>query len=694
MAGQGSDGSNDALDKFETLSITTQRVTQERSDSGSVKSKKKKRKINKVPDEEGREIILGDENVKECDNMSPDELKYIFSQYQQKWLKDSYNYYDTKKLLKMCTENLNVDVNKISAKVLENSHKKQLYDLLTIYYCFSNKEILDDREPISGTSYNILFSKISEVIHYSKTTLNGLYRISRAIDPKYESTMNDDIDETRFFPMDLSMTNGYQKMLLYLLNVLYENKYRRYQDMCYEHRYNKTGYFTYSWKKAMNVSEFVYRATQKDVCFEQWLNATKGNNIMNAVKYLTEMYDPQFPELKRDRHVFSFPNGVYLCKNKDKNGKYYDYFYKFGDLPPISSSIVAANYFDIEFDDYADIDDWYKIPTPNLQKILDYQFIKQKDYEAICRWMYIMIGRMIYEVGEIDNWQVAPFLQGLAGTGKSTITKIIQWLYESADVGNLANKSEVMFGISAFSDKHVVVASEVKSDCNFDQAALQQMISGERVTIKTKGTTAHDIDWKAQLIFAGNEIPNMTDNGGSLSRRLPVWYFEKKVNKKVSDPNLEGKLKKEMPAIIKKCNLAYIQEVNKHQNKNIWNILPSYFQRTKEMLSQETNVLKHFLNSANIIYGKDLYCKEKAFKEAFNQHCRDNNYNKPRINASMYIEPLQEMSEQKGFDIVIKKDKRRYGGKMFSGNFIIGLDIKNEFDSNEIETKETENVEI
>ena len=49
----------------------------------------------------------------------------------------------------------------------------------------------------------------------------------------------------------------------------------------------------------------------------------------------------------------------------------------------------------------------------------------------VSRWMYVMIGRLIYEVGELDGWQVLPFLKGAASSGKSTIlTRVCRNLYD------------------------------------------------------------------------------------------------------------------------------------------------------------------------------------------------------------------------------------------------------------------------
>ena len=42
--------------------------------------------------------------------------------------------------------------------------------------------------------------------------------------------------------------------------------------------------------------------------------------------------------------------------------------------------------------------------------------------------------------------------------------------------------------------------------------------------------------WKTPGFLAGNEVPNYTDNSGSLSRRLVVWSFMTKIDKNKEFP--------------------------------------------------------------------------------------------------------------------------------------------------------------
>ena len=269
---------------------------------------------------------------------------------------------------------------------------------------------------------------------------------------------------------------------------------------------------------------------------------------------------------------------------------------------------------------------WNEIETPIIQGILEYQFKTEADYEKMCYWMYVFIGRMLYFLNELDYWQVITFLKGMGGAGKSTIiTKVVKEFYENEDVGQLSNDGERQFALSAFYNKKIFIAPEIKGDFTLPQAVLQGIISGEDVSIPIKFKTAESVQWKTPGMMAGNEVPNFTDNSGSVSRRFVVFNFSKKVEKGKSDPLLGQKLKKEIPKILRKSNLEYLDAVKKYGDKDIWPQLPKYFKQTQEEMSEQTNSLMNFLNSGMIEFGSDLYCQESIFKKHFNQYCKENN---------------------------------------------------------------------
>ena len=196
----------------------------------------------------------------------------------------------------------------------------------------------------------------------------------------------------------------YQRLLLYLLGRLHHLGYKRYEGDCYRPVY-VDNFFTRSFERVCTIDEFVHKQTQKEVHFEMWKAITAASdNAKKACDYLITHNDREFATLLRDRHIFSFRNGLWFTNVVDENtGEVSDKFHPYKDEEDVDMmpDVVACNFFNREFDDYADRS-WEDIMTPSLQKIVDDQGFDRES----SRWLYIMIGRMMYDVGEHDGWQV------------------------------------------------------------------------------------------------------------------------------------------------------------------------------------------------------------------------------------------------------------------------------------------------
>lgn len=191
-----------------------------------------------------------------------------------------------------------------------------------------------------------------------------------------------------------------------------------------------------------------------------------------------------------------------------------------------------------------------EIPTPAFNRILEAQDLdKGPDGEDVVLWVYALIGRMLYPVGKLDDWQLSPFFKGVAGTGKSTILRVIRMFYDDEDVGIMSNNIEGKFGLAALYKKLVVLCFELRSDFGLDQAELQQLMSGEPMSIPVKFRTAiPNVQWSAPLAAAGNMTADWSDGQGAMSRRWAVIEFGKPVSK--GDPRLMAEIRKELPLLV------------------------------------------------------------------------------------------------------------------------------------------------
>lgn len=434
-------------------------------------------------------------------------------------------------------------------------------------------------------------------------------------------------------------SSPYQKCLIYCLDEAYKSGFHRYKGFCCEQIKTVEGYRTRAWKPKFSIEQFVYSLAQKDDDFNNWKNFTsRGSIFRDVIDNLSKCIDSEFPEIVKRRNVWSFKNGVFVGKEwiPDK-GEYDCRFYpydsrKFSCLDP---TIVSCKYFDQQFDDFSHLENWQDIPTPHMQSILDYQGF-DKD---VSDWVYVMGGRLCFEVGELDGWQVIPFFKGIARSGKSTlITKVFKKFFENEDVRTLSNNIEKKFGLSSIYDSFMFIAPEVKGDLALEQAEFQSIVSGEDVSIAVKNKSALSVEWKTPGILGGNEVPNWKDNSGSVLRRIVPWNFSKQVHD--ADPKLDEKLDKELPIILCKCVKAYIDYTNKYRNKDIWNVLPAYFKTIQKQVAMVASTLYNFLESTNIVYGEDLFIPQKYFVERFNKHCKENNLGYPKFHQDFYAGPF------------------------------------------------------
>jgi phage/plasmid-associated DNA primase len=266
-----------------------------------------------------------------------------------------------------------------------------------------------------------------------------------------------------------------------------------------------------------------------------------------------------------------------------------------------------------------------------------------------------MGGRLCFDIGELDTWQIIPFFKGIARSGKSTlITKVFKKFYDGEDIGTLSNNIEKKFGLSAIYKKLMFIAPEIKGDLALEQAEFQSIVSGEDVSVAVKNEKAQSVEWTTPGILGGNEIPNWKDNSGSVLRRILAWNFGKQVRN--ADPQLDTKLRDEMPRILLKCVMAYLDYSNKYRNKDIWDVVPDYFKTIQKQVAMVASSLHNFMESTNLVFGADKYVPQKEFIQRFNQHCRENNLGNHKFHQDFYAGPFSSRDIEVRNEMVVYRD--------------------------------------
>ena len=558
-------------------------------------------------------------------------------------------------------------------KAIDDRRSRYIKILSELYHRASAINIQEFEPEDDGLKVSRRINRIIEQVKDAFCNINT-HKIAyeRAENPTVEPEIFDSDPATfRGVPMDDSKVDDatpFQKSILCALKTLYMKRFRRYKgDCCEQITYN--GYDTRAWKPLKSINEFVYELGNKEYDFGLWQNLTSNPGVFrHLIEHLSNCQDVQFPEIIKDRHMWSFRNGVFFGKCWTPETGAYDckfYSYESREFRSLDPTKVSCKFFDQQFDDFDHIEDWYDIPTPHFQGVLDYQ----KFDESVSRWMYVMGGRLCFDTGELDGWQVIPFLKGIARSGKSTvITKIFKKFYEPEDVKTVSNNIEKKFGLSSVYNALMFIAPEIKGDFCLEQAEFQSMVSGEDVSIAIKGQTAKSVEWKCPGVLGGNEIPNWKDNSGSVLRRILPWNFAKQV--KDADTQLDEKLNQEIPAILLKCVRAYLDYAQKYRNKDIWNVVPEYFKTVQKQVAMVASTLHNFLESTNLVFGEELYVPQKIFVQVFNQHCQANNLGRPKFNPDFYAGPFSSR------EIEVREESLTYKGRVYPKQpFIFGLDV-------------------
>ena len=514
---------------------------------------------------------------------------------------------------------VSIDITRVESKV------KRMNERLCELYHRSDTLNMMDIEDDNDMKISVRINRLIDQVDDAWQIVFRHARISERMNNPTYVPINPETDPSIFRMStinNIEELNPFQQAVLQSLKDLYRRQIKRYKGQCCVQIKTLEGALTRAWTPIETIDEYVYGVAKKEVQFELWKNLTArapGHN--DLIRHLKNTKDMQFPEIEKNRHVWSFKNGIFIGKKFDSeksdiltpHWRACFYTYESNEFKNLDQTIVSSKYFDQEFPDYTDTD-WRDIPTPFFDSVLNYQ----KFDGDVCEWIFAMGGRLCFDVNEIDKWQCIPFLKGVARSGKSTlITKVFRKFYCTEDVKTLSNNVERKFGLSAIMDGFMFIAPEIKGDLALEQAEFQSIVSGEDVSIAVKHEKAKSFEWTVPGILGGNEVPNWRDNSGSILRRVLTADFTKQVRE--ADPTLDAKLECELPCILQKCVRAYLEFAQKWPEKDIWNIVPKYFIDVQRQLATSCSPLESFLSEPCIEFNRDKKCPLKFFKKKYSE---------------------------------------------------------------------------
>jgi hypothetical protein len=404
----------------------------------------------------------------------------------------------------------------------------------------------------------------------------------------------------------------------------------------------------------LTIERFVNDLPTNPYCDERFGTLLDSGSLIKSVVGYLEGSTTALPVLRPDRHVFSYMNGIYDC--------FHNRFYEYGH--PEIPDVVAANHFDYEFNAYEQLNgpfwpgddeqvesdadlravdnDWFDIPTPNFDRIFTTQWRAAgpgvpeecvvENPLILQRFNWAFLGRAIlFDVGELDNWQRHYFIIGESGTGKSIIANVLKRVYRPEDVGLAASQIERQFGLGQLYDKFIWIITELRRDFQLDSGDFLSMVCGEWVLIRNKYKGSLAVKWVAGGIAVGNENSAWEDTRGALSRRM-IYNMFRHIIIDGKDDDLEKSVIPELPCIILKMARAYtglVRWMADKGHRSLEKVWPSYYKESLRRYQMDSSPLEGFLSAGEMLFGNGLYMPERDFQKFFSEYCKRMNRSTP-----------------------------------------------------------------
>ena len=354
-------------------------------------------------------------------------------------------------------------------------------------------------------------------------------------------------------------------------------------------------YNTFTWERSCTIKTAIFELCRKEEQSELWNIVLSDREVTNAETYLRNCIDHEFRMVEFQRRKYSFQDGVY-DGDSDTFVLYSDgVMHAFPELDRYGTFMFIDQPFYPAYQLEPSM-----ITCPAFESIMIMQNWSQQCIEL----MYTLIGRLMFKVGERDNWQIMPYLIGEAGTGKSTIIELIQKLVPAPLTGVFGSGGEAQFGTQDWDKLALIIFPEVKPNEFKKSMPLGKwfsLIAGDSVCLAAKFKAPKYVPkFPTHMIAAGNESPDWQDCSGAFTRRTACFPFRVKLNHR--NPDLPKKIEMEIPKILRKSLCCYNRAIQQYAGKDLWStlddgswIMPQEVREESQRMQKSTTPMLDFL---------------------------------------------------------------------------------------------------
>lgn len=343
---------------------------------------------------------------------------------------------------------------------------------------------------------------------------------------------------------------------------------------------------TTTWKKVLSdnnniplgVDELVMKFEEHKFDTDRtFYNHYVDPDLRNEVIQILKNNDiGSFESLGYSRLAFEFKNGVYISKNiRSNNNKGRFIKRNTPEYGVIQPTLFTSSQSDAVFDS-RQYDHWSDIKTPYLDMIIDNQGFS----DDVKKWMYILLGRLLYPLRLLDTWEVVIFICGEPTSGKSTLLNILAHIIGTEHIFEISHHTNKGFILGKCKDARLIIADKICDAFPLDPPTLDLMMRGKSVNTILPYRSIEKIIWDVPMICSGKE-KKAFERYNSVWERMITFDFVKPFAKKaVENVDIDVALENESAKILRKINEAYLEAISNYRDiGDIKSVLPRYFKQ-------------------------------------------------------------------------------------------------------------------
>ena len=463
---------------------------------------------------------------------------------------------------------------------------------------------------------------------------------------------------------------------------------RKKKDMLYQQLMCR-GIPTRTWVSLSSIKDWIINNKYSVGTQSEFFNFG-DQKIKSVIDQLSVKELDLVPTLHYHPLIFTFRNGVLFGNERLILGKgsLRPKFYPHSEIP--DTIFQSMKYFDYDLDpDLVNThpSDWRSIRTPSWDQICSAQWLDDGTVGVLC----YMLGRLFYNrTWALDKFQVVPFILGLGATGKSTIINFLTTVFDSK-ILIISSSSEQGFTFQSY-DRYVMWACpEITHKTKLSDDIFNMMVAGDGMTMAVKYKETMDRKFDLPGIMAGNGHMAHEDMGGSYSRRVAVFSFNRIVPESQRNPEIEEDMcGPEAGPLILKFLLAYLdwheedienkrmveleasttmqERTKRAKTKDFWSRVPKAFRHASYGAVSKRNVFHQFVHHLKymglVTHDPRFYMPFSHLKTMFEKFLSDNGTPKDSVTtkkgANSIWAVLTEALQQKSYPVSETKESRMF----------------------------------